>query len=97
MVLVDAQGRERARHRVPYGAKVLTDHGAKVTKGQKLRDGPGRRPGPRAGAPSRAIRRQGADRSWGEGDQGPEAARWSWSTPRAASGRAIACHTAPRC
>src|SRR6185369_13825719 len=36
MVLVDAQGRERARHRVPYGAKVLTDHGMKVTKGQKL-------------------------------------------------------------
>ncbi len=36
MVLIDSQGRERARHRVPYGAKVLIDHGAKVTKGQKL-------------------------------------------------------------
>jgi DNA-directed RNA polymerase subunit beta' len=36
LVLVDDQGRERARHRVPYGAKLLADQGAKVTKGQKL-------------------------------------------------------------
>jgi DNA-directed RNA polymerase subunit beta' len=36
LVLVDDQGRERARHRVPYGAKLLQDQGAKVTKGQKL-------------------------------------------------------------
>ncbi|HEY4164461.1 MAG TPA: DNA-directed RNA polymerase subunit beta', partial [Dongiaceae bacterium] len=36
LVLVDDQGRERAKHRVPYGAKLLHDQGAKVTKGQKL-------------------------------------------------------------
>jgi DNA-directed RNA polymerase subunit beta' len=36
IVLVDDQGRERARHRVPYGAKLLQDQGKKVTKGQKL-------------------------------------------------------------
>ena len=36
MVLSDEAGRERARHRVPYGAKLLADHGATVTKGQKL-------------------------------------------------------------
>jgi DNA-directed RNA polymerase subunit beta' len=36
LVLVDDQGRERARHRVPYGAKLLKDQGAKVTKGVKL-------------------------------------------------------------
>jgi DNA-directed RNA polymerase subunit beta' len=36
VVLVDEQGRERARHRVPYGAKLLSDEGAMVKKGQKL-------------------------------------------------------------
>ncbi|MEA4839251.1 MAG: DNA-directed RNA polymerase subunit beta', partial [Rhodospirillaceae bacterium] len=36
MVLFDANGREKARHRVPYGAKLLVDAGAKVTKGTKL-------------------------------------------------------------
>ena len=36
VVLLDEAGRERARHRVPYGAKLLADDGAKVTKGQKL-------------------------------------------------------------
>ena len=36
LVLVDDDGRERARHRVPYGAKLLVDDGAKVEKGQKL-------------------------------------------------------------
>jgi DNA-directed RNA polymerase subunit beta' len=35
-VLSDEAGRERARHRVPYGAKLLIDHGATVTKGQKI-------------------------------------------------------------
>jgi DNA-directed RNA polymerase subunit beta' len=35
-VLVDANGREKARHRVPYGAKMLTDEGTVVTKGTKL-------------------------------------------------------------
>ncbi|MCO6419695.1 DNA-directed RNA polymerase subunit beta' [Siccirubricoccus sp. KC 17139] len=36
IVLSDAQGRERARYRVPYGARLLTDEGAAVTRGQKL-------------------------------------------------------------
>jgi DNA-directed RNA polymerase subunit beta' len=36
IVLVDDNGREKARHRVPYGAKLLTDHGTKVAKGQKM-------------------------------------------------------------
>ncbi len=36
VVLIDEVGRERARHRVPYGARLLADEKAKVTKGQKL-------------------------------------------------------------
>jgi DNA-directed RNA polymerase subunit beta' len=36
MTLVDELGREKARHRVPYGAKLIADEGAQVTKGQKL-------------------------------------------------------------
>ncbi|WP_376088138.1 DNA-directed RNA polymerase subunit beta' [Roseomonas sp. CCTCC AB2023176] len=36
IVLNDAQGRERARFRVPYGAKLLADDGATVTRAQKL-------------------------------------------------------------
>ena len=36
LVLVDEGGRERARHRVPYGARLLTEEGAKVSKGTKL-------------------------------------------------------------
>ena len=36
MVLLDEQGREKARHRVPYGAKLLADDGVQVTKGQTL-------------------------------------------------------------
>jgi DNA-directed RNA polymerase subunit beta' len=36
IVLTDPSGRERARHRLPYGAKLYVDEGAKVTKGQKL-------------------------------------------------------------
>ncbi len=36
MVLLDDQKRERARHRIPYGAKLLADDGVRVTKGQKL-------------------------------------------------------------
>ncbi|MEI8394080.1 MAG: DNA-directed RNA polymerase subunit beta' [Rhodospirillaceae bacterium] len=36
VVLLDDAGRERARHRVPYGAKLLADEGAKVTRGQRL-------------------------------------------------------------
>jgi DNA-directed RNA polymerase subunit beta' len=36
LLLTDANGREKARHRVPYGAKLLLDEGATVTKGSKL-------------------------------------------------------------
>ena len=36
IVLTDDKGRERARFRVPYGARLLTDEGAKVTRNQKL-------------------------------------------------------------
>ncbi len=36
MVLADDKGRERARFRVPYGARLLADEGAQVTRGQKL-------------------------------------------------------------
>jgi DNA-directed RNA polymerase subunit beta' len=36
MVLLDEVGREKARHRVPYGAKLLADESVVVVKGQKL-------------------------------------------------------------
>lgn len=36
LVLVDDQLREKARHRVPYGAKILFDETKPVTKGQRL-------------------------------------------------------------
>jgi DNA-directed RNA polymerase subunit beta' len=36
LVLTDDVGRERARHRVPYGAKLLIDDEVMVTKGQRL-------------------------------------------------------------
>jgi DNA-directed RNA polymerase subunit beta' len=36
LVLTDDKGRERARFRVPYGARLLVDEGATVTRGQKL-------------------------------------------------------------
>jgi DNA-directed RNA polymerase subunit beta' len=36
VILNDAQGRERARHRVPYGSRLLVDDGVEVTQGQKL-------------------------------------------------------------
>jgi DNA-directed RNA polymerase subunit beta' len=36
VALLDELGREKARHRVPYGAKLLADDGAMVTKGQRL-------------------------------------------------------------
>jgi DNA-directed RNA polymerase subunit beta' len=36
ILLSDAAGRERARYRVPYGARLLTDEGATVARGQKL-------------------------------------------------------------
>ncbi|MBQ7659362.1 MAG: DNA-directed RNA polymerase subunit beta' [Alphaproteobacteria bacterium] len=36
LVIVDAQNREKSRHHVPYGTKVLFKEGAKVKKGQKI-------------------------------------------------------------
>jgi DNA-directed RNA polymerase subunit beta' len=36
LVLSDEKGRERARFRVPYGARLLVDEGVQVTRGQKL-------------------------------------------------------------
>ncbi len=36
IVLVDDVGREKARHRVPYGAKLMAEEGTTVHKGQKL-------------------------------------------------------------
>jgi DNA-directed RNA polymerase subunit beta' len=36
IILIDESGRERAHHRVPYGAKLLADDGATVEKGAKL-------------------------------------------------------------
>jgi DNA-directed RNA polymerase subunit beta' len=36
VVLLDEANREKAKHRVPYGAKLLADDGTTVTKGQKL-------------------------------------------------------------
>ena len=36
IVIQDEQGREKSRHHVPYGAKILVKEGQKVTKGQKV-------------------------------------------------------------
>ena len=36
ITLVDDKGRKKARHRVPYGARLLFDDGATVEKGDKL-------------------------------------------------------------
>jgi DNA-directed RNA polymerase subunit beta' len=36
LVMVDENGLERARHRLPYGAKILADDGVKVKRGDKL-------------------------------------------------------------
>ena len=36
LVIVDAQGREKSRHHVPYGTKLLVKEGDKVKKGQKI-------------------------------------------------------------
>ena len=36
VVLVDDNGRERARHKVPYGARLSVDEGARVKKGQRI-------------------------------------------------------------
>jgi len=36
LVLLDEAGREKARHRIPYGARLLADEGAKVRRGERL-------------------------------------------------------------
>ncbi len=36
IIIADANGRERARFRVPYGARLLADEGAAVARAQKL-------------------------------------------------------------
>ncbi|AJD51313.1 MULTISPECIES: DNA-directed RNA polymerase subunit beta' [Thalassospira] len=36
ILLIDKTGRERAKYRVPYGAKLLADDGDQITRGQKL-------------------------------------------------------------
>ncbi len=36
LVLVDENGREKARYRVPYGAKLLADEGQQVKRGQRI-------------------------------------------------------------
>ncbi|MGI4850840.1 MAG: DNA-directed RNA polymerase subunit beta' [Janthinobacterium lividum] len=36
IILKDDKGRERARYKVPYGAKLLTDEGTEVKKGQRM-------------------------------------------------------------
>jgi DNA-directed RNA polymerase subunit beta' len=36
VILKDNRNRERARYKIPYGAKLLTDEGQKVTRGQKI-------------------------------------------------------------
>ena len=36
IVLLDEAGREKARHRVPYGARLLADEGAQVQRGDRL-------------------------------------------------------------
>src|SRR5690606_12945776 len=36
VILLDGKGRERANHRLPYGAKLLVNDGEKIKKGTKL-------------------------------------------------------------
>ena len=36
IVIVDGSEREKSRHKVPYGTKILVAEGAKVKKGQKV-------------------------------------------------------------
>jgi DNA-directed RNA polymerase subunit beta' len=38
IVLIDGSGKERATHRVPYGARLLVNDGAKVKVGDKMAD-----------------------------------------------------------
>jgi DNA-directed RNA polymerase subunit beta' len=36
LILLDEAGREKARHRLPYGARLLADEGAPVKRGERL-------------------------------------------------------------
>ena len=36
IIITDAQGREKSRHRIPYGTKLLAALGSEVEKGQKI-------------------------------------------------------------
>ncbi|KRB79807.1 DNA-directed RNA polymerase subunit beta' [Sphingomonas sp. Root710] len=36
VAIIDSEGRERSTHRLPYGAHLLVDDGAKVSKGDRL-------------------------------------------------------------
>jgi DNA-directed RNA polymerase subunit beta' len=36
LILLDDAGREKARHRVPYGARLLADEGKKVVRGDRI-------------------------------------------------------------
>jgi DNA-directed RNA polymerase subunit beta' len=36
LVLLDEAGREKARHRIPYGARLLADDGAEVKRGDRM-------------------------------------------------------------
>ncbi|MEQ9124161.1 MAG: DNA-directed RNA polymerase subunit beta', partial [Alphaproteobacteria bacterium] len=36
IIVIDEAGRERARHRLPYGARILADDGVKVERGDRL-------------------------------------------------------------
>ncbi|MDR0677563.1 MAG: DNA-directed RNA polymerase subunit beta' [Holosporaceae bacterium] len=38
IILLDANGKEKANHKVPYGARLYVDNGQKVEKGNKLAD-----------------------------------------------------------
>jgi len=38
IILTDETGRERARHKVPYGARLLVDEGDKVKRGDRIAD-----------------------------------------------------------
>ncbi len=54
MVLVDGAQRERAKHRVPYGARLLVDNDTVVSKG---RSSPSGIPTPCRSSPKRRARR----------------------------------------
>ena len=63
LVLLDEAGREKARHRVPYGAQLLADDGVKVTRASKLAEwDPYTHPDHHREGRHRALRRPGRRR-----------------------------------